>query len=343
MTGLGEAYTLPCRERAIAEIIHALGRASRSVRDLSPQTFSDFAARIAGKHRGMDFAAATNALEMALWDIEGKRRGQPVCELLGGDWRRAIPVYGNIWSESQWDTPSLVARAKALVSLGYQAIKLHPLLNHDVHEAAQCVASVRAAVGPDIALMIDLDSQDDPALAQTLDKLIAPANPYWFEEPIDGEEITSLAEIRRGTKMRIVSGEKQSGQAHFRALLAGDAADILNPDIAAVGGILDMVDIAAMAARQGVALSPHCWNSMTVAAAAMLHLCAAIPNAEMAELYPEYFSYGRRFAMTDFTLDGGTAHLSDKPGLGVEIDADALRACATDYRESELGMEHVLA
>jgi L-alanine-DL-glutamate epimerase-like enolase superfamily enzyme len=97
-----------------------------------------------------------------------------------------------------------------------------------------------------------------------------------------------------------------------------------------------MLDLAQLAGRQGVMISAHCWNSMTVAAAAVLHVSAATPNAEMAEIYPEYIEHGERYATPGFQLDGAYAYLSDWPGLGVDIDTKVLRRLSSHYRSSRL-------
>ena len=339
--GWGEAFVLPCREKAVAEIIHALGRSAGTLKKISPWAFRDLATRVAAKHLSLDFAAASSALEMALWDICGKLADKPLCDLLGGDSLRAIGVYGNIWSDAQWDVSSLEARATDLVSKGYGAVKIHPMLNHSAHEAATCVTRVRAAIGDEIALMVDLDSQDDPGTALQVAEAIMPARPYWFEEPVEGSNIQTLAKIRKATGMRVVTGEKHCGLAHFRAVLAAGAADILNPDIAGIGGLLDFLEVADLADLQGIQVSPHCWNSMTVAATAMLHVCASIPNAEMAEIYPEYIAHGEKFATNGFRLDGAHAYLLRKPGLGVEIDVPALQSLSNHYHSTNLTMEEV--
>ena len=138
--------------------------------------------------------------------------------------------------------------------------------------------------------------------------------------------------------LRVVTGEKHCGLAHFRAVLAAGGADILNPDIAAIGGILDLLDIAELADQQGVQIWPHCWNSMTVAAAAMLHVCASIPNAEMAEIYPEYIQHGEKFAFTAFLLEGEYAHLSNKPGIGVDLNVSALHDLCEHHQSTCLSL-----
>jgi galactonate dehydratase len=292
------------------------------------------ALEIASKHRGLDFSAATNALEMALWDIHAKLAEKPLCDLLGGDHRTPLPVYANIWSDTQWDVGSLAIRASDLVTQGYTAVKIHPMLNHSAPQAVDVVRHVRDAIGDSIHLMVDMDSQDDLETSLFVAERIEKYRPYWFEEPVDGQDIAALSRLRKTTRMRIVTGEKNCGLPHFRSVLAADGADILNPDIAGMGGILDMLELAEMAHRQDVRISPHCWNSMTVAAAAMLHVCAAIPNAEMAEIYPEYIEPGTGYATTGFRVDGTHAHLSGQPGLGVEIDTGALRNLSEHFQSS---------
>lgn len=345
-SGWGEAFVLPCREAAVAEIIHALAYEIARQGVITPWNFRALAAKIADKHRGMDYAAATSALEMALWDLTGKLANAPLYALLGGQRNREIPIYANIWSATSGDALTLGARAVALVDQGYQAVKIHPL--NPVHgltvgQAAECVLHVRDCIGQDVALMVDLDSQDRHDVALEFADLIAAADPYWFEEPVDGQHFLTLSDIRQETRLRIVTGEKQCGLPHFRSVLAAGAADILNPDIAGVGGLLDMLDIAAMAQSRGVMLSPHCWNSMTVAAAAMLHICASVPNAETAEIYPEYITFGAQFAHVGFSLEGVHACLSDRPGLGVEIDAKALAKYASLNKISDLSSKGAVA
>ena len=302
--GWGEVFVLPYREKAVAEIIHALGRSASTLKSISPWAFCDLAKQDAAHNLSLELGAASSALEIALWDILGKLLNAPFSDLLGGNHNRAIPIYGNICSTTQWDVASLETRATDLIAQGYRAIKIHPMLNHMAQDAANCVNQVRAAIGGDIALLVDLDSQNNADAAIQIAQAIKPANPYWFEEPIDGSDIQALAQIRKNQALRVVTGEKHCGLAHFRAVLAAGAADILNPDITAVGGILDLLDIAELADQYGVQISPHCWNSMTVVAAAMLHVCASIPNAEMAEIYPEYIAHGKKFALKAFHLEG---------------------------------------
>lgn len=327
--GWGEAFVLPYRKKAVAEIIHALGRSASKLKSISPWAFLDLAKQAAAHHLSLKFSAASSALKMALWDISGKLLNAPLCDLLGGDHNRAIPIHGNIRSATQWGVASFETRATDLVAQEYRAIRIYPMLNH---------AAQDAAIGDDIALLVDLDAQGNADAAIQIAQAIKPAHAYWFEEPIDGNDSQALAQIRKDTGLRGVTGEKHCGLAHFRAVLAAGAADILNPDIAAVGGILDLLELVELAKQQGVQISPHCSSSMTVAAAAMLHVCASIPNAELAEIYPAYIPYGEKFALKAFHLEGEYAHLSYKPGIGVDLNVSALHTLCEHHQSTCLSL-----
>jgi galactonate dehydratase len=338
--GWGEAYVLPCREAAVARIIHELGRELSALARPDPWHFRDLATRVSLRHHSMDFAAATSALDIALWDLIGRLVAKPLVELLGRPKCRDAAVYANIWSESNWSGTALVARAEHLIAAGYRAIKLHPMLNHNASQAIEAVRRVRGAIGADHRLMVDMDSETDTGISRAVAKGILPAAPYWFEEPADGADVAVLAELRRVVGIPLVTGERQSGVAHFRTVLALGAVDILNPDIAGVGGLLDMVEISVLAGRHGVRMSPHCWNSMTVAASAMMHVCAAIANAEMAEIYPEYLEHGELYAVNGFTVKNSVATLNGRPGLGVEINEAALSALSMQHYSSDFSAAH---
>ena len=329
INGWGEAFVLLYREKADAEIIHALGRSASKLKSISPWAFLDLAKQAAAHHLSLKFSAASSALKMALWDISGKLLNAPLCDLLGGNHNRAIPIHVNIRSATQWDVASLETRTTDLVAQGYRAIRIHPMLNY---------AAQDAVIGDDIALLVDLDAQCNADAAILIAEAIKPAHAYWFEKPINGNDIQALAQIHKDTGLRGVTGEKHCGLAHFRAVLAAGAADILNPDIAAVGGILDLLELAELAEQQGVQISPHCWNSMTAAAAAMLHVCASIPNAELAEIYPEYIQHGEKFALEAFRLEGKYAHLSYKPGIGVDLNLSALHTLCEFHQSTCLSL-----
>ena len=334
--GWGEAFTLPTREKGIIEIIHDLMETLSSLDDLMPETFSSRVKQIADGHGGIDFSSATSAIEMSLWDIKAKRENKPLSHILSKNPKKKVSVYANTWSEKLPDCETLSNRATELLKQGYGGIKIYPLQNRTIDEAATCVSLLRDKIGLETPLMLDLASPDHPNIALKLASLIKKFNPYWFEEPIDGQSTRLLASIKKQTGLKIVTGEKQFGLQHFIETLAANAADILNPDIAGVGGIIDLIKISELSQKNNVIISPHCWNSMSIAASAMLHFCASNSNFDMVEIYPEYISNGLKYSDVNFDIKNGFAELKDRPGLGVKIDVKSLMKLSSYHKQTKL-------
>lgn len=334
LEGWGEAYALAGRERGIEQIMLALGNALLG-RDMpGPRAFRDFAVRgFADKRTGIDFYCAMSALELALWDLQGKQLGAPLHQLLGGAVRERIPLYVNSWSDREPSLGMLLARVEKLRDEGFDAIKIYPLQFAGLEAAEDCVRRIRETLGQGVEVMIDLNALDDPNLALQAARRFEPYRPFWFEEPVTSDDLGTLSEIRAKLDMRVVSGERHGGKFKFREMLAARAADVLNPDIAGCGGILELLEIAAMAEAHSVAVSPHNYNSTTVAMAAMLHVSAVMPNLLTAELYPDYLAAGEVFAQVDFSIEKGCATLPQSPGLGVTMDEAALRAVSQERVE----------
>ena len=336
LEGWGEAFTLPSREKGINEIIHNLMERISSLDNLLPEKFDLKVKQIADGHGGIDFSAATSAIEMCLWDIKAKRENKPLSNILSKNPKKKVSVYANTWSEKLPNCEALSIRAIDLLSKGYGGIKIYPLQNRSIEEAVSCISKLRNKIGLKTPLMLDLASPQDPNISLKLASLIKEFKPYWFEEPIDGQSTRLLASIKKQTGLKIVTGEKQFGLQHFIETLAANAADILNPDIAGVGGLIDMIKISEMSKKNNVNVSPHCWNSMTIAASAMLHFCASNSNVDMAEIYPEYISNGLRYSDINYEIKNGFAELIDRPGLGIKIDIKSLMKLSSHHKQNKL-------
>ena len=334
--GWGEAFTLPAREKGIVEIIHNLVNSLSNIEGLNPNIFHKEVEKIADGHRGIDFSAATSAIEMSLWDIEGKKRNKPLYKILSSEYRDKVPVYATIWSEDFKNDETLSSRCEEILSQDYGGIKIYPLQKRTIDEAAICVSKIRKTLGFNIPLMLDLACPKDTNISLKLAPLIEEFKPYWFEEPVDGEATRSLKYIKNQTGLRIVTGEKQCGINHFVETLAADAIDIFNPDISSVGGIIDMIKIIELSNKNNVRVSPHCWNSMSIAASAMVHLCMSFPNTEMAEFFPEYIPYTLKFCDKNFEINNGFIELDNREGLGVTIDTNLLMENTSSYKFSIL-------
>lgn len=329
LTGWGEAYLLEHRQGAICEIIKALGTALCQMEDATPRGFLHrVATPMYDRHPGIDFACAVSALEIGLWDLLGKALGQPVHALLGGALTDSIPLYANAWDSPVQSADAVARRCSRMVAEGFRAVKIYPLRRAAMSEAEACVRLTREAVGPDVDIMLDFAVQKDLPHALQAARLFERYDPYWIEEPVAGEHLDAMATFRARTNSRITTGERQAGLTHFRDVIMKQAADVLNPDIAGAGGILEMLAIGALAEAHGLKISPHSWNSTTVAFLAMLHVCAVMPNAVYAELYYDYLELGSELASCDYAIKDGFASVPRAPGLGLSMNEDAVRASA---------------
>ncbi len=329
LVGWGEAYALTYREPATCEIIIVLGEALKQMPHTSPRAFLHHVVEpMSYKHPGIDYASAASAVEVALWDLAGQAAQMPVHAMLGGAIIDRVPVYANAW-DGPVQTPRAIAERCAMMrSEGYGAVKIYPLRQATLEDAEACVRLTREAVGWDVDIMLDFAVQKDRRHALRAARLFEPYAPFWIEEPLAGDDLDGLAEFRASTTSRITTGERQSGVRHYRNLLDRRAADVLNPDIVGAGGIVTMLEIGAMADAHSVLISPHCWNSTTVAFVAMLHTCAVMPNAIHGELYYDYLELGAEFATCDYVIKDGMASLPRAPGLGVTVDETVLRSLA---------------
>jgi galactonate dehydratase len=329
LIGWGEAYALNRRQRAIREIILELGEALKQMPEANPRAFLHRVAKpMDTKHPGIDYASAVSAIEIALWDLVGKSAQMPVHALLGGAILDKVPIYANAWDSPVQTPEASAARCAKMRSQGFRAVKIYPLQQPSLADAEACVRLTREAVGWDVDIMLDFAVQRDPRRTLQAAHSFEPYKPYWIEEPLAGDDLDALAEFRANTRTRITTGERQSGLRHYRSVLDKRAADVLNPDIAGAGGIVTMLEIGAMADAHSVMISPHSWNSTTVAFLAMLHTCAVMPNAIYAELYYDYLELGASFADCDYAIEDGYARLPRAPGLGVTMNEDAIRSLA---------------
>ncbi len=332
--GWGEAYSQYDRDTAVMAQLdalgkYALGRDPFNIKHFTQIAFDDYAAR-----RGsLELFCAISGIEQALWDIVGKACGQPVYNLLGGRCRDKIRIYANGWSYQLKEPADYARAAEQVIRQGFSALKLDPLPSpwrswipkeHEARAVA-VVKAVRDAVGPDVDILIDQHRRLAPVHAISLDKKLAEIGLYWLEEPNVAENPEALAEVRRATGLPIVIGEATYTKTGFRPLLEARAADILNPDVACCGGILELKEIAAMAEPFLVAMSPHNYNSTVVALASTVHASAVMPNFIITEYFLPFVEFGDRISPNQLKPKNGYLDLPTAPGLGIDIDEEALQ------------------
>ncbi len=330
--GWGEAYTQLDRDRVIERQMEELSRylVGRSPFDIKQFIFSAYA-DFAGKRGSLELFCAISGLEQALWDIVGKATGQPVYNLLGGRTRRRLRVYANGWGSAQ-PPDELADRAKAVVERGFTALKFDPfpglwrafIDRQAEEEAVDRVRAVREAVGPDIDILVEVHRRLAPMHAVRVARAMEQYAPFWFEEPVSARDLGALAEVRKAIDLPVVTGEELYTKNEFRDVFAQRAADILNPDVCNCGGILELREIGAMAEAYHVAVAPHNYNSTTVGLAATLHASAGMPNFLITEYFVNFEEVGKEIAQQAFEVEDSFITLPDTPGLGIDLDEQAL-------------------
>ncbi|MFN8633216.1 MAG: mandelate racemase/muconate lactonizing enzyme family protein [Chloroflexota bacterium] len=338
--GWGEAYTQADRDRSIEISVHEManylvGRDPFAIKHFTQWAYLDFL----GKRGSMECYSAISALEHAMWDIAGKACGQPVYNLLGGPCRDKVRVYANGWGDGGKDPHATAARALEIIEQGFTALKWDPFPNpwrayidKDQERAAiEGVRIMRETVGPNIDLMVEVHRRLAPINAIRVANEIEQYRPYWFEEPVSARNLDAMAEVRGKINLPIMTGEELYTKTEFREVFERRAADILNPDVCNVGGILELKEIAAMAEAHLVAMSPHNYNSTMIGLAATVHAAATMPNFLITEYFVNFEGLGKEIARPPLLQKDGYVALPTTPGLGIDLDEDALRAHAYQH------------
>lgn len=332
--GWGEAYSQYDRDTAVMAQLNALGpymvgRSPFDIKHFTQFAFDDYAAR-----RGsVELFCAISGIEQAMWDIVGKATQQPVYNLLGGKYREKVRVYANGWSYGMKEPDDYARAAEKVVKLGFSAMKFDPLPSPwrsyipKEHEkrAIRIVKAIRDAVGPDVDLLLEQHRRLAPMHAIRLDKQLAEFNLYWMEESCQAEFPDELAQIRREIGIPVVIGEATYTKTGFRPVLEKRSADILNPDVACVGGILELKEIAAMAEPFLVAVSPHNYNSTLVGLASTVHASATMPNFIITEYFLPFVDFCDKISPNQLKPKNGYIELPTAPGLGVDVIEEELK------------------
>ncbi len=263
------------------------------------------------------------AIDVALWDLKGKREGKPVWELLGGKGVTGVPAYasGLLWKE----TPEQAAQEAAVhVARGFKRMKMRMGQSEAYDTAA--VRAVRKAVGPKIDVMVDAGMRYHPKLAQRVGKTLTECGVFWFEEPFGPEDYASFRKLREmgGAGVSIAAGENECGVDGFAELIATGGVDIVQADASRAGGITVVHKVAKMAAAAGLRIAPHTWSD-AVAVTANAHCLGAAPNAVTVEVDQTGNPFIEKLLAEPLAIKDGILKVTNKPGLGLELDEKVVK------------------
>jgi D-galactarolactone cycloisomerase len=273
-----------------------------------------------------------SGIDIALWDIKGKHFGVPAHRLLGGPLRSEVRAYATgLYRRKSGDPGKYLAEeAASYVAEGFGAVKLK--VGFGIEEDAAMARAVRAAIGRDVALMVDANHAYDAVAAIRLGRMIEELDIGWFEEPVLPEDIAGYRAVKAAITIPVAGGECEFTRFGFRDLLASRAIDIVQPDTCAAGGLSECKKIADMAEAFSVRYNPHVWGT-GIAIAASLQLLAVLPSHTPTSLAPvePMLEFDRTehpirqsILVTPIEHIGGVVRVPEGPGLGIEVDRKAL-------------------
>lgn len=292
----------------------------------------------AGAQSGQ-YIAALSGLEIALWDLAGKAVGLPVYQLLGGKVRDRVRIYCDSANHHP-DDPQAKQKLNEIEQMGFTAAKIDidealdpnrfdrvnwTASNAEIDRMVKEVAFVRETLGKRVDLAVDMHGRYDATTGKRVAIELEPFRLLWLEEPVPPENIDAMRDVRQATKTPICCGENLFLRHGFREVLEKRAADIIMPDIQKCGGLLEARKIADMAHTYYVPFAPHCVVS-PIGTMASCHVCAAVPNFLVLEWHwIGHLPLWRDFVKEGEIIDKGYVTVTDRPGIGVEMNEEAAR------------------
>lgn len=275
--------------------------------------------------------SAISAIDMALWDIKARSLGVPVYELIGGRVHDTIPAYANGWTSGARTPEEYAERTKEVVDRGYAALKVYPFIGPQVANAARIrsginvVRAIREAVGPDMEIGVDVRGRLNFAGALRASRALEEIDVAWLEEPILFDNVETMAELARRTRIPVSTGEQLYTRWEFQPLLQSNAVGIIQPDLCHAGGISELKKIASAAETHYVTVAPHNSNG-PISTVASLHLDATLPNLFMQEIFLDFLEAYGELLTEPLVIRDGFFELPQGPGWGTDLDLDAVAA-----------------
>lgn len=356
IAGYGEVYSVPFHPDVVARMIadvcerHVIGHNPFHIERLWRRVYSS------GYTQRPDpsLLGVLSGIEIACWDIIGKAVDKPIYELLGGRVHDRLRSYTYIYPEpgdvtNVYSDPYLAAeRASAYVKQGYTAVKFDPvgvysafdprqLLPEALETVTDFVRLLREAVGAQCDLLIGTHGQLTTSGAIRLASRLEPYDPLWFEEPLPPETPEEMARVASQTTIPIASGERLTTKYEFARLLQLQAANILQPAIGRVGGLLEAKKIAGMAEAHYAQLAPH-WYCGPIAGAASVQLSTCTPNFLIQESILDWSGFHAELLKQPMAWEDGYIIPPERPGLGVELDESVALAHPYNGRDLHLSM-----
>ncbi|MEQ8676432.1 MAG: mandelate racemase/muconate lactonizing enzyme family protein [Aggregatilineales bacterium] len=325
IVGWGECHTPVAGEitKAVIDQLLAPVVVGADPRDIHPLWEKMYATmRVRGQFGGYHLEAMSG-VDIALWDILGKAVNAPISKLLGGKIRDRVPVYASCLPAVGEDgIDDIVSRAHALIEQGFGAFKIK--LGGKPETDGEVLARLRSAVGKHIGIAVYVNGAYDFAIARRAGKLFQEFGVLWLEDPLAPENLRDYAPLAKFLDVAIAGGGSLNTRWQFNEYLAHAAFDLVQPDVSRAGGISECRRIAMLADTYGVPFAPHVSRGTAIYMAASFQWAASGTNLMTCEYPVDQNRAGDGILKQPFEFADGFVTVSDAPGLGIEINEDAL-------------------
>ncbi|WP_395814213.1 mandelate racemase/muconate lactonizing enzyme family protein [Devosia sp.] len=330
--GIGEGTLngfIATTEAGVHELKHlAIGQDPRRINSLAKRMLDSVSLDGGHIHR-----TVIAAVEVACWDILGKSLGVPIHQLLGGQVRESELGYANGWYRTERTPESFLEAAKAVLAKGFRAFKLDPFgtaqgfISHEELELSYDICRMlRDKLPRDTRILIDVHARFTEIAAIKSAERFANLDIYWWEEPTSRDRQETVHEVARRSPIPVATGEMYDTVGQFYALAAGGGVNIFQPEPMSLGGIGPSMQVANLALAHGSYIAPH-QSGGPVATAVCLQLAAAVPNfliQEHFDAFNEEWTFDIVTWRPKVNPKNGHLSLPDAPGLGVDLNLDAI-------------------
>ncbi len=323
VTGTGYSYTIGTGGHSVIELLKRtlvpaiIGREALEIEKI----WRDLLFLTHATTTGAITSIALAAIDTALWDLKARKLGLPL-HLLAGGAQDAIPLYTTEGGWLHLEESALIEDALRAKADGFGGCKLK--VGRPIHEDVRRISAVREAVGPGFEIFTDANQRFNVDEAIRRARAYEPLDIGWFEEPLTAEDISGHTRLVEHTSIPIAVGESLYSAIHFREYLERHACSIIQVDVGRIGGITPWLKVAHMAEAFNIAVCPHFLMELHVA------LCAAIPNGRWIEYIPQL----DELTTEGMTIRDGKAVPSNKPGLGIQWDFDAIERMTVEGSHS---------
>ncbi|MCO5083141.1 MAG: mandelate racemase/muconate lactonizing enzyme family protein [Rhizobiaceae bacterium] len=332
--GIGEGTLngfIRTTEAGVHELKHlAIGQDPRRISELAKRLLDSVSLDGGHIHR-----TVIAAIEVACWDILGKSLGVPIHQLLGGRMRDSVLGYANGWYRTERTPEAFLEAAQAVMAKGFKAFKLDPfgtaqsfISREELDLSYDICRMLRDRLPADTRILIDVHARFTGIAALQAAQKFADLDIYWWEEPTSRDRQETVHEMALRSPIPVATGEMYDTVGQFYALAEGGGVNIFQPEPMSLGGIAPTMQVAAIAFGHGSVIAPH-QSGGPVATAVCLQLAAAVPNFLIQEHFDAFNDPWTRDLVTwhpTVNPDNGHLSLPDAPGLGIDLNIDAIKA-----------------